>query len=658
MKPLIATIERRMGFTICILLLLSLLPLACDFSSEEQPKDPASYGQCTDDDDCRQDSYCHLDETGISGVCVIDYNICHSSDDCENNELCDPDTRHCRPIEVEGCEEGQVMVAGECINPECTADAHCSDGYYCNLDVYLCELKEPSHCRDNSDCDQPFVCKRERCTFCSDNDDCEITETCKSTATNERACVAISCRQNSECREGYWCKEETGVCRPPCTRNEECENGKVCHNGLCEMINPECETDWDCPRNEVCKPYFLCERGDDCQLDGECGAGRVCNNDIASCIPEGCYFHEDCDNDKACDPGAHECRYASPTGGSCGYSGQCFTIDVCYRSTCIRTCDPYHPNCQSPYICELVLDSEEGLASLCLPPTPGQGLGEYCDGGNPCRNTLVCERRECGSICNPETGTDICPNDKECIVSSTYDVGVCQTPPCDPVSNPCPYGTYCINGRCANCSRNEDCPPMHRCTNGQCEPGCWITGCPVENTSCNSRTGRCEEQCYPACEEGSICENHVCVPLVCNPPCEPPSTCEYGECIYPSDCRYFGCPDERWICDLETGLCEEPPCPPCPPGQCCSELTDYQCSPHCYTCSEEFPQGSCPPGRICDDGYCRHIPCVDETMACGAVADPPGAPCCEGLVCCEVFPGSGGKCCLQCDFDGSCVTEQ
>ncbi len=610
------------------------------------------WSPCLDDTDCDSNAYCDIQ----SGICVIDESLCEKDEECPSGYFCNAATRYCEPEQVEGCPAGQVPLEGNCVIPECTLDAHCATNYTCDTDIYRCIPNIQENCVLDSDCDSPMVCKGGRCGYCSQDADCAPDSYCQFSTSELPGCVAIRCGNDNDCREDYWCRTASGRCVPPCTEHSECEDGKLCMDGHCETVEPECESDWDCPEKKLCSEYRLCERGAACRTDAQCGDGRICEETGHFCVPDGCLYDSECDSGMICDPGPHECRYAVYTGSPCGADEQCLASDRCYRSTCVRTCDPYSPECQTSYVCATVTDLESGPAALCVPMEPGESEGASCSEITPCRTGLICHNRKCGRVCDPSlSAEDVCGEGMVCDIDETLQIGVCATPPCDEDTNPCPSGQFCYQGECVTCATNDQCPTKYFCGRGVCQPGCRITGCATAGTWCNRETEQCEEICPVSCEEGYWCREGHCVPRFCDPPCTPPAVCEYGTCVLPPDCRIVDCPDERWICNQENGLCEEPPCPACPEGWCCSELTDYQCSDICYTCSEEEPRGTCPVGRTCEEGYCTDIPCVGQGETCGALASIPGTPCCEGTVCCEIFPGSGGVCCAECGFDGSCV---
>ncbi len=644
---------------IALWLILLLSMHGCSSSSDEA--NPGNDGDldndqtttCSKDLDCPGGTFCDL----LLGECVSAVLRCTTDADCGEGYVCSSNltcTQTTNPLPE--CGEDQVLIDGNCETPECREDSDCEEGELCDTETYLCETEPPPEggCNTDDDCSDPQVCIDNVCDYCSKDEDCPPDKECITSSQEVPSCQEFNCRNDEDCREDWWCKRSSNRCMPPCTEHEECDAGYLCEEGVCVEIIPECENDWDCEDKKLCNAYQLCERGDTCSTDAQCSAERRCGLVEHYCVPDGCFKDADCDGTKLCDFGTHECRYAVPTGQPCGYDDQCLSTDICHASYCRTLCDPYEADCTADTVCAILTDAASGRGSVCLPELDGQENQDYCGEATPCRADLICYGFTCQEVCNPEAISSTCGEGLACVYSESWGLGICQPQGCDDVSNPCSDGQICYAGTCVTCLINDHCPSRHYCQDGQCHQGCEITSCSGENEYCNSSTHRCEELCIPACTSGNTCVDGSCVPTTCDPPCTLPATCENGVCVEPPDCRTEGCVDERWICDQDTGYCYEPECPPCESWQCCSELTDYQCSNICYTCSALDPTGTCPEGRICEEGICRDIPCVQEQAACGAAADPQGAPCCEGTICCEAFPGSGGICCTECDIDGTC----
>ena len=287
----------------------------------------------------------------------------------------------------------------------------------------------------------------------------------------------------------------------------------------------------------------------------------------------------------------------------------------------------------------------------------GNAAGMVCATTDDCEVDLLCRNQVCTPYCDYEDEEEPClePNRYECMEEAGLGVGTCRLRACDEETNPCTNGLPCHDGQCVECVLDRHCRETNDrmiCDDNVCKQDCTNPpGC--EDGYCNRDTGRCEEICIPACGRFEVCQNGYCVELDCNPACDSRQDCISGICVDRPDCRFDGC-EYPLVCDQATFECVPPVCPQCEPGECCNENTDYQCG-DCDACGPNNPDGSCPYGQECNAGACRDLACVGRNRACGMLSTTPGAPCCEGYLCCEAFPGSGGTCCANCLPDGTCA---
>jgi hypothetical protein len=86
------------------------------------------------------------------------------------------------------------------------------------------------------------------------------------------------------CEDGTRCDVDTLTCRQPCTGDDQCPSGELCHDdGVCF---PGCRGDSDCGPDEACLESFgstFCGRP--CDEGGECGDGEVCLEGL-SCVAD------------------------------------------------------------------------------------------------------------------------------------------------------------------------------------------------------------------------------------------------------------------------------------------------------------------------------------------------------------------------------------
>lgn len=110
-----------------------------------------------------------------------------------------------------GCQTGQILSGGKCINPEppeCDADTDCGADEICQDGVCVPEAPE---CVNDTDCNSDEIC-------------------------------------------------DDGVCVPEpaeCVNDDDCGPNLTCQNGECVFV-PQCELDTDCPPNFRCLPPGIC----------------------------------------------------------------------------------------------------------------------------------------------------------------------------------------------------------------------------------------------------------------------------------------------------------------------------------------------------------------------------------------------------------------
>ncbi|MGB2987382.1 MAG: hypothetical protein WBE26_16065, partial [Phycisphaerae bacterium] len=234
---------------------------------------------CTEDADCLDDElFCNGDE-----VC-LDTDVCgHSGDPCDADagEVCNEDTDHC---------------------DECTVDADCDDGLYCN-GVETCTGAEcvagTSPCAADEVCDED----NDACVECLADADCDDGLYCNGDETcgADGACVAGT----DPCTADQACDEENDVCvEPECAVAADCDDGlfctgeETCVNQLCVAGTDPCAaTAQLCDEaNEACV---------DCLTDADCADDLICVEGV--CIEEvACTEDADCDDGLYCN-GAETC---------------------------------------------------------------------------------------------------------------------------------------------------------------------------------------------------------------------------------------------------------------------------------------------------------------------------------------------------------------
>lgn len=226
---------------------------------------------------------------------------------------------------------------------------------------------------------------------------------------------------------------------------------------------------------------------------------------------------------------------------------------------------------------------------------------------------------------------------------------------------------------CKNCQdgvcKDEAEPENSDSSDSECEPAC------VDGQVCQQ--GVCVEEpnaeppepdtCATACQMGYSCQKGECVPDVCDTECASHQTCIQGECI--DNIRICGetlC-EVGQACDALMSLCEkecasgQAPCG----GRCCDEgfhcdKTYFMCI---LTCDEGHEQCGislcCGEGQQCDGNVCT-VACADGETRCGSGET---AVCCTGNDVCvngECLPTCAGTRCgedqkMCCTGEEACI---
>lgn len=225
-----------------------------------------------------------------------------------------------------------------------------------------------------------------------------------------------------------------------------------------------------------------------CETDSECEAGLHCSSEGA-CVQ--CTSDGHCPRAQVCSAASLSCSFREGWGDECKVMQDCGMGMVCVQGLC--------------------LPDEPGYYQPC-----GQ-LGQCPEGLRCNRSTKICEEdigcfvnSDCleDEVCNPGTGKceTACTQETEQVV--------------------CSIGQHCADGRCVECSRDDECGP---------------------GLTCNVMAGRCagSNMCFSdrECPAGTICNprTKTCTPPL--PPCNTDDDCGRGE-----------------RCDLARGRCVSSGC--------------------------------------------------------------------------------------------------
>ena len=259
----------------------------------------------------------------------------------------------------------------------------------------------------------------------------------------------------------------TGEIGASCNMDADCLDGLACFDwpgGYC--IQPDCQTDVDCPADGFCLPLLengqACFAG--CDQDSDCRGGYGCKAvptligvPKQVCHPIGaeskvlgaqCVEHDECDGSLAC--------VSLGPAGMCTVSG-CSSFDPCppnseciiwgIMTLCLPTCDTPEQcaaNASELFTCQEMEDVFEEDVMVCSPIKQGLGIGELCFFSTEC-NTGYCHllvSGKCSGMDNHECGSDGECAEGLCITDASVQKGVCSRP-CGP-GDGCTGGTYCV----------------------------------------------------------------------------------------------------------------------------------------------------------------------------------------------------------------------
>jgi len=498
----------------------------CEFC----PNDPscATTPQCTVDADCDDGLFCNGAETCDAGTCVSG-----TPPDCNDGIDCTVDT----------CDEA---------NDNCVStpdDAVCDDGDVCN-GIETCDFIFDCQAGTPLDCNDGELCTTDSCdavTGCSNVPvDCPAGQECNSA---DGQCYLIpECTDDAQCDNGFFCDGveicDAGTCisgTPP-----DCDDGVNCTVDTCDETNDVCVNTPDdavCDDGSVCTGTETCDPINDCQAGTplDCDDGDLCTTDSCDALTGCANVPVDC-------PAGQECNSAD---------GQCYPIPQCTDDA----------QCDNGFFCD---GAEICDAGTCVSGTPPD-----CDDGVNC------------TVDTCDETNDVCVNTPD--DTSCDDNDVCTgTETCDPI-NDCQAGTPL------------DCDDGDLCTIDSCDS---LTGCanvPVDcpaGQECNSADG----QCYPipGCTDDADCDNGFF--------CDGAEICDAGTCVSgtPPDC------DDGVNCTVDT--CDETN------DVCVNTPDDLSCSVDGLFCTGQEvcdPSSGCvSTGDTCPEG----TTCNEDTDTCDVVS--------------------------------------
>ena len=305
---------------------------------------------------------------------------------------------------------------------------------------------------------------------------------------------------------------------------------------------------------------------------------------------------------------------------------ECDTYDECASG---QYCDPCTKTCKkSRSVCDPCMSDAECAGaengSMCIPYAKGGNFcGQVCVGDAGCGPAFACKAipGSANKQCVPKNGTcapgsGLCKHDKDCPFQfiCNADYGACTKGCVSDLS--CPQTKeepkVCSLGHCVTpCEGDGDCAGLNadaKCFDQHCKNpnGCIDSSeCPKAAGDVNGKhCALATHTCVPGCEADADCQDAGL-------------KCESGKCVVKGCTMNYHCSYGK-ICDLASGLCQDPTLPYC--GPCddqdqnvtacggkpalCSKIKDdkgTELGPYCFLPCSTDPTGPCPQGYGCQE---------------------------------------------------------
>ncbi len=509
---------------------------------------------------------------------------------------------------------------------ECTADADCDDGLYCNgaetcNPVALgagaggCLPGEPPvpEDADLDDCDVPTSCNEDTDTFdrvtlepgepCDDGIACTREDACTETSTCEGKPV------DSRCDDGLFCN---GV--------EHCNREFGCLPGAAPL-----PTDAD-PGD--CLVPGACDEATDSHPLVPAEVGRSCNDEIVCTVLDGCTSAGTCagePDDLACSDslfcnGAEVCSVGvgcipgTAPAGNDDDPNDCLVVGSCDEEADAWTLVPatLGASCDDAVGCTLGDSCDAAGACAGAPNDAVCSNGLACDGVEACAPAAATASTGCIAGSPPEPPEDVTPED-------CWIIGPCDEGHGGYALVPAVAGTTCSDA--VDCTNGDTCgadgvcagsPSHDLCDNGVSCDGvetCDALGC-VPGTPPEKPEDTEPLDCYvwSECTEDGFKQTHAPYLTSCDDSiaCTLNDYCVDGSCSgtrSDADCDNGAWCDGQEVCSVIGCAPGTPPAPPlaqpCKIVGPCDELTD------------EYPVSNVADGTGCgDDSVCVGGDCI------------------------------------------------
>ncbi|MGB0715001.1 MAG: S8 family serine peptidase, partial [Phycisphaerae bacterium] len=387
---------------------------------------------------------------------------------CNGAETCNAGT--CQSGSAVNCNDGISCTTDSCNESTDSCDnvpnqAACDDGAYCN-GVETCSATLGCQSGTPVNCDDGVACTNDSCN--------ESTDSCNNSPDNGNCDDGLFCNGSETCNATLGCQSGSAV---------NCNDGIGCTDDSCNESTDSCDNvvnNANCDDGVFCNGSETCSAVADCQSGSDPCPGQICQEGSQSCV--GCVVDADCDDGVYCN-GAETCNAGTCQAGSavnCNDGVGC-TDDSCNEST--DSCDNVANNancddgsyCNGVETCSATLDCQSGSAVNC-----DDGIGCTDDSCN-----------ESTDSCDNVTNDSNCDDGIYCNGAETCSAGS----DCQSGSDPCP-GQFCLEGSqsCADCLVDGDCDDGAFCNGSEtCVAGSCSAGSdPCPGQTCNESTDQCE----------------------------------------------------------------------------------------------------------------------------------------------------------------------
>ncbi len=414
------------------------------------------------------------DEDKVCGICTIVDTITEKCDESTNCNTC---------FIVNGIK--YICISNNGSNFEWTKESDIECNSSMNNKIIRCENR-CFLCKDGK-YEEPFFMQNESCDGKDNNCNGVIDEgeICQPYMICENGkCVEKPCSKNEDCPQGKICKNNSCSNCVDITDDSLCGTGKICINNSCIdgdchqdtdcfagiCINNKCCADCcrekkDCPEEKICKQQ-KCSECTDFIEDLSCGLGYICEDKKCikgNCHPSvGCLFGKICVNYNCCDPGPTCCNEDK----NCKSNMTCTSAHAC-------ECKQLFGDCNNNYDdgCETNLSNDKNNCGVCnqkcsLPNADPECISGQCKiknckpGFNNCDNkdNNGCESDpekdklncgDCGVVCSADNATVKCENSKCVIASCNAGFADCN----NDYTDGCETDVYNQDNNCGDCKK-------------------------------------------------------------------------------------------------------------------------------------------------------------------------------------------------------------